>query len=71
MKLLSAFVFLGLVACRTEVPTSQPPPPPAQSTPQLEATSGVCPVWAPRCCGLLRPGGICIGNCVARTAQCP
>jgi hypothetical protein len=37
----------------------------------FEAAARKCPTYAPRCCGLLRPDGTCVGNCVARNAECP
>lgn len=73
-KLFTALSFLIVVACAAQATSSSSTAstsPPATAAPVLEAASGVCPVWAPKCCGLLRSGGVCVGNCVAWTAQCP
>jgi hypothetical protein len=79
-KLFAALAFAGLVACGSSSTTtdtqsaSQEPTTetcPKEAEPVLEAASGVCPQYAPRCCGILRPGGVCVGNCVARGAECP
>lgn len=37
----------------------------------FEAAARACPWYAPRCCGVLRSDGTCVGNCVARNAECP
>jgi hypothetical protein len=80
-KLFAAFAFVGLMACGSEAPAPQESPleaaptAPAEAPPaldlQFEAAAKVCPIYAPRCCGYLRPDGTCVGNCVARNAECP
>jgi hypothetical protein len=86
-NLFAAFAFVGLMACGSEAPAPREAPieaaptapiAPAEAPPALDlrfeagATSAKkCPIYAPRCCGILRADGTCVGNCVARNAECP